>query len=183
MDSRRDILTRLRRRERRLRLVGLCAVTALLCGAIVAVVMPEVLVGEERQTQTPAVGAAEGVDLPEEVPGPLRLSEYLRLGPGEVNRNARRWDRMSERERGRYYASYWRLAELEDGDRAELFERYRTLRRQPPQRQELLRAKARELRQFIDEELGPQDQAILNRLPPEERAERILELWQARQGG
>ncbi len=181
MATRRDILRRLRRRERRLRLIGLSAATAVLCGAIVAVLMPEVLIGGQRKT-APTVGAPAAA--PAERPaGPLRLSEHLQLETDQVRENARRWTRMPERERGRFYAAYWRLADLDEAQRAELFDRHRAFRSQPARRQEDLRKRARELQHFIDTELGPQDQAILNRMPPEKRAERILELWRARRGG
>jgi len=76
---------------------------------------------------------------------------------------------------------YWRLAEKDPAAQERIFQRYDAFRDLSEKRQEFLRARALKLKEFM-KTLGPQDQAVLLSMAEPERAQRLLDLWQARYG-
>jgi hypothetical protein len=182
---RREQLVRLlHQRRRRTRLLLACLTTAVACGFVAIAVGPRMLIGGTGHAapaatvsagQTPpgaagATGATAGL---------LALSDHLRLDPREAQANAIRWAGMSEARRRELLTRYWQLASLDSADRDRIFDQYAAFRALPENRQDALRAQARKLRQFM-QSLSPQDQAMLESMNDRDRAERLLELWQAR---
>ena len=182
MVMQREQLVRLMgQRRRRTRLLLACAGVAVACGFVAIAAGPRMLIGGTAQAvsatavavgQAPAGGAGQATGL-------LALSDQLRLDPRETQANLIRWSGMSEAERRSLVARYWRLASLDSADRDKIFEQYSAFRALPESRQDALRTQARKLRQFM-QSLSPQDQAMLESMNERDRAERLLELWQAR---
>jgi len=163
-----------------MRLLGVCAATALACGFVAVAAAPHMLVGAAPAAPA-APTAAEPVRAgPAADAGTLALSARLRLDPRETQANLIRWSRMTEAERRTLLGRYWQLAALSPADLDRLIEQYAAFRELPESRQLALRTQARKLRQFI-QSLSPQDQAILESMNDRDRAERLLDLWQARQ--
>ncbi len=161
-----------------MRLLAVCVGTALVCGLAAAMVAPEVLIGgETRVRAAPAAEAAGAEAAP--APGLLHLEDHVRLDPREVRFNNHRWTALPEKARRAYLERYWRLAELDEPERDALFQQYREFRDAPKATRDRLRRRAKALAAFV-ETLSPQDQAVLESLPPEERAAKLIELWQAR---
>ena len=188
MDRRREQLVRLlERRRRRLRLLLFCAATALACGFVALVAGPQMLIGGMPAAAVPAaaVPASAAADAARTgrssapPPSPLALSDRLRLDPRETQANAIRWAGMTEAERRALLARYWHLASMTPDDLDRLLDQYAAFRDLPEGRQESLRAQARKLHQFI-QSLSPQDQAVLESMNDWDRAQRLLQLWQAR---
>lgn len=181
MDPRRELLLkRLAQRRRRLRLMLVCLGTALVCGVAAVSAGPRILIGSVAGPvpQTPAAGVTRAA-APAPSDNPLHLSERLRLDPRETKANAVRWASMSEAERRQVLAWYWRLVGLSPADQDRVFEQYAAFRELPETRQEFLRTRAQHLREFM-QSLSPQDQAVLESMDEMHRAQRLLELWQAR---
>ncbi len=182
MDARREqLLVLLNRRRRHLRLALVC-LTMFLVGGITAVILePRILIG----------GVSPGTDgiFPPNVlirpsskavvPGPLNLGERVSLDPRELQANVLRWASVSENERRVLLDRYWRLTEMDPADRERIFGQYGAFRELPEKRQEFLRARAQKLRAFM-QSLSAQDLALLESMSDTERAQRLLELWQAR---
>jgi hypothetical protein len=184
VDRRREQLVRLLdRRRRRARLLLVCLATALVCGvAAVSVAPTRLLIGGVSQ----AAGLAAAPVRPPEAArsagvaaSPLSLSDRLRVDPRETQANAIRWASMAEGERRALVNRYWRLAAIDPSDQDRIFQQYEAFRELPEGRQEFLRTRAQRLRDFI-QSLSPQDQALLESMTDRQRAERLLELWQAR---
>jgi hypothetical protein len=183
VDRRRQELVRLlERRRRRVRLLLFCAATALACGFVALAAGPQMLIGGMPAAAAPAAAAADAARTARAAappPSPLALSDRLRLDPRETQANVIRWARMTEAERRAILARYWQLASMNPDDLDRLLEQYAAFRDLPEGRQESLRAQARKLRQFI-QSLSPQDQAVLESMNDWDRAQRVLQLWQAR---
>jgi hypothetical protein len=179
---RREQLVRLlEQRRRRTRLLLACASVAVACGFVALALGPGMLIGGTARAvsataaaagQAPAGGSGGAAGL-------LALSDQLRLDPREAQANMIRWSGLSEAERRALVSRYWRLASLDPADRDRILEKYAAFRALPESRQEALRNQARKLRQFMLS-LSPQDQATLESMNDRDRAERLLELWQAR---
>jgi hypothetical protein len=184
VDPRREELVRLlQRRRRRVRLMLVCLVTALACGAVAGMVAPQMLIGEVPTGQA-ADGAMSAVDAAVQAKAAaptLELSDRLALDPRETRANTMAWSIMPEPERRTFLDRYWRLAEMGEADRDRLLQRYALLRELPTDRQEYLRTRAIKLREFINT-LNPQDQAVLESMSDRDRASRLLELWQTKYG-
>ncbi|HUU92019.1 MAG TPA: hypothetical protein VM238_12525 [Phycisphaerae bacterium] len=183
MDLQREQLVRLlHRRHRRIRLMLVCLATALACGLVAGIVGPQILIGGVSH---PGAEATAPKDKPRgrsiEAAGPLDLSDRLALDPRETQANTIRWQSLSDDRRRAVLDRYWRLAEMDWGERESVFERYAAFRRLPEQRQEFYRTRAVKLRAFMNT-LSPQDRAVLEGMSDEDRARRLLELWQARYG-
>jgi hypothetical protein len=181
VDRRRQELVRLlERRRRRVRLLLFCAATALACGFVAVAAGPQMLIGGMPAAAAPAAADAARPGRAAATPAsPLALSARLRLDPRETQANAIRWARMTEAERRAILARYWQLASMNPDDLDRLLEQYAAFRDLPEGRQESLRAQARKLHQFI-QSLSPQDQAVLESMNDWDRAQRLLQLWQAR---
>ena len=172
----------LERRRRRLRLLLFCAATALACGFVALAAGPQMLIGGMSAAAAPASAAADAARTGRSSSppaGPLALSDRLRLDPRETQANAIRWAGMTEAERRALLARYWHLASMTPDDLDRLLDQYAAFRDLPEGRQESLRAQARKLHQFI-QSLSPQDQAVLESMNDWDRAQRLLQLWQAR---
>lgn len=185
MSENRDQLVRLRDRRRRcVRLLLVCAATALACGMLAGAAAPRLLIGGVPQAgrtevaQAAAVAAVGAPDGPA-AESPLALAARLCLDPREIQANQIRWASMSDAQRRTLLAKYWRLAGMPEADQSRLIDQYLAFRDLPEKRQEVLRTRAKKLRAFV-ESLSPQDQAILESMGDTDRARRILELWQAR---
>ena len=72
-------------------------------------------------------------------------------------------------------------AEMDGDERERVFQQYAAFRRLPEKRQEFCRSRARELKAFINT-LSLQDRAVLTGMSDQQRARRLLQLWQARYG-
>lgn len=180
---RRELLRLLERRRRRVRLLLVCLVTAATCGVVAGVVGPQLLIGGiASEADSPCLAkATHAARPPKPVAGPLELVDRLDLDPREAQANAIRWANMTEPERRKLLARYWRLAEKDSAELDRLVDRYEAFRDLPAKRQEFLRTRAQKLKEFM-KTLGPQDQAVLESMGPDQRAERLLQLWQARYG-
>jgi len=184
MDPPRAQLVRLlQRRRRRIRLLMVCVVTAVTCGAVAGVLEPRILIGgtaggpldRSAAMETPATVSTEPA------PTPLDLEARLALDPREEQANALRWQEMSDRKHRRLLDRYWDLAALESDQRDALLEQYERFRKLPEARRRFLRERARKLKAFVAS-LSPQDQAVLEGMNDEARARRLLALWHARYG-
>ena len=182
MERRREQLVRILERRRRMRLMLVCLVTALACGAAAGVVAPQLLIGG-----MPSAAGNDAAKLDDRAvsarpaPQPLDLSERLALDPRETRANAVEWARMAEADRRALLDRYWRLSEMGPADQERVFQRYALLRELPGNRQDFLRTRAVKLTEFV-KTLSPQDQAVLESMSDRDRAKRLLELWQARYG-
>ena len=190
MDPRREQLLRRLNRRRKIRLMLVCLAAAMVCGVVAGMAAPRILVGSVATTAPTAAvvdaakAPAAGIETasPSSRPRPsnlLPLAERLGLDPREMQANAIRWSALSESERRTLLDRYWRLAELSPADQQQIFEQYAALRDLPEEQQELLRAKARKLQEFM-KTLSPQDLAVLEGMSETDRAARLLELWQTR---
>ncbi|MCX5685075.1 MAG: DUF3106 domain-containing protein [Planctomycetota bacterium] len=181
MVTRREQLVHLmEQRRRRTRLLLACATVAVACGFLAISLGPRMLIGAAQLAPASAATAGQA---PAGVTGQattlLALSDELRLDPREAQANLIRWSGMSEAERRTLVARYWHLASLDPADRDRIIEKYAAFRDLPESRQEALRNQARKLHEFT-KSLSPQDQAMLESMNDRDRAERLLELWQAR---
>jgi hypothetical protein len=185
VDARREQLALLlKRRRRRLRWLLACAVTALVCGAVVGAVGPQFVAGGMPSAAAPgnAVKATVENTLSAKVTAkPLDLSQRVALDAREKRANILEWSHLTEPERRVLLDRYWRLSELTPAEQEKVFSRYAMLRDQPGERQEFLRIRAEKLKAFV-RSLSPQDQAVLESMGDHDRAKRLLELWQARYG-
>jgi len=188
VDTRRDYLVRLlHQRRRRIRLLLACLATALACGTVTGLVVPQVLTGSIAGTHQPAVRPvwADGATLPLSASHisvePLDLSERLQLDPRQTQANTVRWAAMPEAERQQCLDRYWRLAQLDAAEQERLFRQYTAFQQLLPDEQETLRQRAKKLQAFINT-LSPQDQALLESMSDGERAKHLLQLWQTRYG-
>ncbi|HUU32342.1 MAG TPA: DUF3106 domain-containing protein [Phycisphaerae bacterium] len=182
MDARRDYLVRLlQRRRRRIRLLLACLATALACGAVTGLVVPQVLTGSIAGTHQPADGSTLPFSASPISVEPLDLSERLQLDPRQIQANTMRWAAMPEAEREQCLDRYWRLAQSDPAEQDRLFQEYSAFRQLPPDEQETLRRRAKKLQAFINT-LSPQDQALLESMSDGERAKHLLQLWQTRYG-
>jgi len=185
MEERREELRRvLSRRRRRVRLLLVCLATALGCGIAAGVVGPQILIGGVADLVMPAEatnGATVQAGGKNAAAMPLAISEPLGLDPRETQANAFRWAGLSEAGRRAYLDKYWKLAEMDPAARERLVREYAQFRELPEKRQEFLKARARKLKEFVGT-LSPQDQAVLESMTDAQRAERLLQLWQARYG-
>lgn len=192
VDARRDYLVRLlQRRRRRIRLLLACLATALACGAVTGLVVPQVLTGSiaglttatpwRAGTHPPADGATLPLSASPISVEPLDLSERLQLDPRQIQANTMRWAAMPEAEREQCLDRYWRLAQSDPAEQDRLFREYSAFRQLPPDEQETLRRRAKKLQAFINT-LSPQDQALLESMSDGERAKHLLQLWQTRYG-
>jgi len=179
--QREQLVRLLAQRRRRTRLLLACLTTAVACGFVAIAVGPRLLIGGTSQAVAVAPAAARQAppDAAARAAGPLAISERLRLDPRETQANLIRWSSMSEAQRRALVARYWQLVSLDAADRERIIEKYMAFRELPESRQEALRAQARKLRQFM-QSLSPQDQAMLESMNERDRAERLMELWQAR---
>jgi len=177
VDARREQLVRMLHRRRRMRLLAVCVGTAVLCGAVAAILAPKVLVGDVR------LGGGEPAKLKQPKRGAktlqpgavLDLDNRLDLDPRETRTNGMRWNALAEPERQVFFERYWRLTALDPEEQDRLVERYKEFRTLPAERQALLRQRAKDLEEFLNR-LSPQDKAVLASLSDEERAARLLEL-------
>ena len=181
MVTRREQLVHLlAQRRRRTRLLLACATVAVACGFVALALGPRMLIGGTAHA-VPAAAVTAG-QAPSDASGPanlLALSDQLRLDPRETQANLIRWAGMTEAERRALVSRYWHLASLDSADRDRILEKYSAFRALPESRQDALRNQARKLQQFM-RSLSPQDQAMLESMNDRDRAERLLELWQAR---
>ena len=183
MDLGREQLVRLlNRRRRRIRLMLVCLTTALACGLVAGIVGPQILLGgvSHRGAQATA-SKGRPAERAARTAGPVNLSERLRLDPRETQANAIRWQALPDGQRAVALNRYWRLAEMDGDERERVFQQYAAFRRLPEKRQEFCRSRARELKAFIST-LSLQDRAVLAGMSDEQRARRLLQLWQARYG-
>jgi hypothetical protein len=182
VDARREQLVRMLHRRRRMRLLAVCVGTAILCGAVAAILAPKVLIGDVR------LGGGEPAKLKQTKRGAktlrpgaiLDLDDRLDLDPRETRTNGMRWNALADAQRREFFERYWRLTALDPEEQERLIERYKEFRRLPAERQALLLRRARNLEEFLNR-LSPQDKAVLASLSDEERAARLLEL-QGRSG-
>jgi hypothetical protein len=165
------------------RLLAVCVGTAALCGLLAGALAPKVLIGSVRASLEPKPGAdAVAPGASKAVPGvPLPLTTCLRLDPREERGNAVRWNELPEAERRALLEKYWRLSDLAPEDQQRFFDQYQTFRKLSADQQERLRDRARKLEAFM-KTLSKQDLALLKGMNDRERAERLLQLWQARYG-
>ncbi|HUU11171.1 MAG TPA: DUF3106 domain-containing protein [Phycisphaerae bacterium] len=185
MDPRREQLMRLlNRRRRRVRLMLVCLAMALACGVAAGFAGPRILIGGISHTWPgPAAPPKDAPRQarPAEVAGPLDLSDRLGLDPRETQANTIRWSSLPEDHRRAVLDRFWRLAEMDTHEQDRLFQRYAEFRQLPEKRRDFLRTRAQKLKTFMNT-LSPQDQAVLAGMGDDERARRLLELWQARYG-
>jgi len=182
VDVRREQLVRMLHRRRRMRLLAVCVGTAVLCGAVAAILAPKVLVGDVR------LGGGEPAKLKQTKRGAktlrpgavLDLDNRLDPDPRETRNNGMRWNALPDAQRREFFERYWRLTALDPEEQDRLIERYKEFRRLPAERQALLLRRARDLEEFLNR-LSPQDKAVLASLSDEARAARLLEL-QGRSG-
>jgi len=165
-----------------MRLLAVCVGTAVLCGAVAAILAPKVLVGDVR------LGGGEPAKLKQTKRGAktlrpgavLDLDNRLDPDPRETRNNGMRWNALPDAQRREFFERYWRLTALDPEEQDRLIERYKEFRRLPAERQALLLRRARDLEEFLNR-LSPQDKAVLASLSDEARAARLLEL-QGRSG-
>jgi hypothetical protein len=185
MEPRREELRRiLSRRRRRGRLLLVCLATALACGFAAGMAGPRILVGGVAELAGAAgVATDAAVQASGKKPAAMTLvlSEQVGLDPRESQANAIRWASLTENERRVYLDTYWKLAEMDPAARERLVEQYTQFRELPEKRQQFLKARAQKLKEFMST-LSPQDQAVLESMSDTQRAERLLQLWQARYG-
>jgi len=166
-------------RIRRLwRPLAVCVSTAFLFAAVASALAPKMLIGgvTAHTNDIMVPGAAKAA------PGaPLPITGLLRLDPREERGNAVRWGELPAAERQSLLERYWRLAELPPDEQQKFFDAYQTFRKLPQDRQDRLRDRARKLEEFM-KTLSPQDLAMLKGMNDRQRAERLLQLWQARYG-
>jgi len=183
MDLQREQLVRLlHRRRRRIRLLLVCLAASLACGLLAGIVGPQILIGGVSYRGAEHAASNDkprGRSAP--IAGPLDLSDRLGLDPRETQANTIRWQSLSDDQRRAVLDRYWRLAEMDSAERESVFERYAAFRRLPEQRQQFYRTRAAKLRAFMNT-LSPQDRAVLAGMSDEDRARRLLQLWQARYG-
>ena len=170
----------LNRRRRRTRLLLVCLVTALAGGAVVGVAGPRILIGSVAGEPEGPARSGMATPAPAEPPA-LDLPAQLGLDPREIQANVMRWPSLSEAQRQAILARYWNLAALDESERSRLLDTYTGFRCLQEKRQELLRLRARRLQEFV-QTLSPQDQAMLESMDMDARAQRLLQLWQARYG-
>jgi hypothetical protein len=184
VDARREqLIEMLNRRRRRLRLLLVCLATALGCGLVAGIVGPQILIGGVADLG-PAADIAATVPVTAtaaKAPPVLLLSEQLKLDPRESQANTLRWAGLSEADRRALLDKYWRLADMDAAERQRIVHQYARFRELPEKRQGFLKTRALELKQFVGT-LSPQDQAVLESMSDAQRAERLLQLWQARYG-
>ena len=157
-----------------------CLGTALVCGLLVGLAAPQVLVGS-MSMHPAAVSGESAARLPSNrLPNAaLSLTESLEPDPRQMQADAIRWNSLSEPQRRAILDRYWRLSEMNLADRDGLFEQYAAFRELPQDRQEFLRARAKKLKMFMND-LSAQDLAVLEGMSDVARAERLLELWELR---
>lgn len=181
MDARREQLVRMLHRRRRMRLLAVCVGTAVLCGAVAAILAPKVLVGDVRLgIESAKLKQTKRGAKPLQPAAVLDLDNRLDLDPRETHTNGMRWNALAEPERQVFFERYWRLTALDPEEQDRLVERYKEFRTLPAERQALLLRRARDLEEFLNR-LSPRDKAVLASLSDEERAARLLEL-QGRSG-
>jgi len=184
MEQRRqELKARLNRRRRRVRLLLVCLATALACGVVAGMAGPQILIGGVADRAAPGEPSKAAVLPAAKTPVamPLALSELLGLDPRESQANAIRWPALPEKERRAYLDRYWKLAEMDPEAQERLVTQYSQFRELPEKRQEFVKIRAQKLKAFVST-LSPQDQAILESMSDTQRAERLLQLWQARYG-
>jgi hypothetical protein len=160
-----------------------CLTTALACGLAAGIAGPQILIGSVAGVPASAGAGQDAARLAaaSKSAESLALAGQLRLDPREVQANAIRWANLSEAERRAYLDRYWRLAEMEPSAREYLVKQYVQFRELPEKRQEFLKTRALRLKEFVST-LSAQDQAVLESMSDAQRAERLLQLWQARYG-
>ena len=182
MDPRRvQLALLLQRRRRRFRLLLVCVVTAATCGTLAGLVGPRILIGGTAAGRVAQSTAPETQVTAPTAATPLDLASRLVLDPREAQANAIRWQKMSDPDRRHLLDRYWNLAGLDPEQREAMLEEYGAFRELPEQRRAFLRERAAKLKAFVAS-LSPQDQAVLEGMPDEARARRLLDLWQARYG-
>jgi hypothetical protein len=182
MDPRRAQLARLfERRRRRNRLLLVCLVTAVACGTVAGLAGPQILVGGTARVHAGRAAAHGPAVEPEAAASPLDLAGRVALDPREAQANAIRWQAMPAADRRALLDRYWSLAGLDAGQVDRLVDQYGEFRELSEGRRAYLRQRAQKLKEFMAG-LGPQDQAVLEGMSDEDRARRLLELWQARYG-
>ena len=182
MPMQREKLVRLlAQRRRRTRLLLACLTMAVACGFVAIAVGPRMLIGgtSHGAALAPVAAGQAPAGAEDQAAGLPAISDRLRLDPRETLANTIRWSSMSEAQRRALVVRYWQLVSLDAADRDRIIEKYMTFRQLPESRQDALRTQARKLRQFM-QSLSPQDQAMLESMNERDRAERLLELWQAR---
>jgi len=176
VDARREQLVRMLHRRRRMRLLAVCVGTAVLCGAVAAILAPKVLVGDVPPGNESAKLTQTKQDAKTPRPGAvLDLDNRLKPDPRETRNNGMRWNALAEPQRRVFFERYWRLTALTPEEQDRLIGRYKEFRTLPAERQALLRQRAKDLGEFLNR-LSPQDKAVLAGLSDEERAARLLEL-------
>ncbi len=183
MDPRREQLVRLlNRRRRRIRLMLMCLATALACGLVAGITGPQILIGGvPYDVAGSRASKSKSRDRSGQAAGHLELSDRLGLDPRQTQANTIRWQSLPDDGRRALLDQYWRLAEMRAEQRESVFERYAAFRHLPEKHQEFCRTRARKLKVFMST-LSPQDRAVLAGISDEDRARRLLELWQARYG-
>jgi hypothetical protein len=159
--------------------VVLCLTTALALGLLAGVFGPRMLVGGVPASVEPVAAETDLESMASA--SPLGLAERLGLEIREIKASEARWAALSPADRELLLARYQRLVEMDEAERGRLIENYVAFRRLPPDRQAALRKRAAALAEFI-QALSPQDQALLESMSSTQRASRLLELWQAREG-
>ena len=163
---------------RSLRLLAVCVGTAVVLAAVVSVLAPKVLIGG-------VTGHAADVAVPVAAKGapgaPLPITGLLKLDPREERGNAVRWGEIPADERQTLLERYWHLAELSADEQQKAVEAYHAFRKLPSDQQVRLRDRAKKLDEFM-KTLSQQDLAMLKGMNDRQRAERVLQLWQARYG-
>jgi hypothetical protein len=172
------------RGRRRWRFLAVCVGTAIVCGFVAGVVAPKVLIGgvtSHAQALAAADAEPEGTR-PRAVAGAaLPIAAALNLDPREERSNLLRWAELPDDSRRALLERYWQLLDLAPDEQQRRFEQYQAFRSQPEDRQEFLRERARKLKEFMGT-LSQQDLAVLKGMNDRQRAERLLQLWQARYG-
>lgn len=160
-----------------------CLATALACGLVAGAVGPQILIGSVAGDPASAGAGQDAARLAaaSKTAVSLALAEDLRLDPREVQANAIRWASLTEADRRAFLDRYWHLAEMDRTARERLVKQYLEFRELPENRQEFLKARALRVKEFVST-LSPQDQALLESMGDAQRAERLLQLWQARYG-
>jgi len=164
-----------------------CVSTAVVFGFMVGAVAPRMLIGSITRRGNATTLPAD-VLMPEKIAATgttasavLPVAERLNLDPREEQSSTVRWSGLDESRRHEILQRYWQFVEQPSEEQTRQLAQYQAFRSLPEERQAFLRERARRLSEFMAT-LSAQDIAVLKGMDDRQRAERLLELWQARYG-
>ncbi len=163
----------------RLALLGLILLTAAAGSAMLAAPQ-EVrdMLALDQAGQSQAESDPQDNVLPAE---DLLADAGLEVPAKQVELYSQQWRQMDGVDRRRMQRHYESLQWLSASARAELVERYNQTRHLPAEQRDTMRQQAEMLADF-EATLGREDLAMIDSMPPAERARSLLALWRESQG-